>query len=870
MILHESLKTKVAQWRKEGYPSSFISLAEILEWQKINGKNTSFSLRYLRQPQIEALETYWYLRVVLKTPHIFDLYKGWFEADELLKALGIPNHSEVTKLLARGGTGAVLDAIKTNDGFVRQFGLNAAREMISLSYPSYILALAMGAGKTVLIGAIIATEFALALEYPEDDFIKNALVFAPGKTILGALKELSDVPYEKILPPRLYKQFISTITFTYTRDGEKNIPIVSRSSFNIVVTNTEKIRITKQSITKGQLGGIFGTKIQEEDAKADVANQRLRIIASLPHLGIFSDEAHHTYGQALDSELKQVRKTVDYLADNTKVIAVVNTTGTPYYKRQVLKDVIYWYSLSQGIKDGILKEVRNNIETYAKVNAPEFAAEVIKDFFKNYRRTKIYDTTSAKLALYFPKIDDIKETLPIVQHTLASLELDSSLAIAVTNESDEKTKDMFTNRINDPAIAHRVFLLVNMGTEGWNVPSLFATALAREIRSSNNFVLQAASRCLRQVPGNNQKAKIYLSEENVRILDSELQETYGETLADLNATQSEMKKERLVVRKLEIPPLSMKKIAYRVIPKTGFAVSFSIQKPSKTSRLANITKYDLVERGARKRVLEETESRVITMEEDTTDAVALSVELSAICRLPLTLLFEKLSALYGNREISRSEANDIRGQLEIQTQKYEKVKEETEVVLALIRKEGWNREERGKTPLYVTEIQYRADKENLLSRYEVWHTMNKSKQGEFDFGFHYTPYNFDSGPERDFFERMISAIEENPADIGDIYFTGAMDDSNKTDFLFEYRDKAGVWHNYAPDFLIRRKDGKMLIVEVKGEDRMDAEKTILKTVAMREVEGLNPKKVKYEIVKAKGVTVAFEDIQRIKRLVTGG
>ena len=73
MILHESLKKKIVQWRNEGYPSAYSSLSEILEWQKINGKTASFSLRYLRQPQLEALETYWYLRVVLKTPHIFDL-----------------------------------------------------------------------------------------------------------------------------------------------------------------------------------------------------------------------------------------------------------------------------------------------------------------------------------------------------------------------------------------------------------------------------------------------------------------------------------------------------------------------------------------------------------------------------------------------------------------------------------------------------------------------------------------------------------------------------------------------------------------------------------------------------------------------------
>jgi len=102
---------------------------------------------------------------------------------------------------------------------------------------------------------------------------------------------------------------------------------VRKSAFNIIVTNTEKIRIQKETIRKTDLG-ILGLA-REDEARAGVANLRLQAIASLPHLAIFSDEAHHTYGQTLDTELKKVRKTVDYLAANTNVICVVNTTGTP-------------------------------------------------------------------------------------------------------------------------------------------------------------------------------------------------------------------------------------------------------------------------------------------------------------------------------------------------------------------------------------------------------------------------------------------------------------------------------------------------------------------------------------------------------------
>ena len=48
------------------------------------------NLRFLRKAQFEALETYWYLRLAEKTPHIFNLYKKiYVDPFELLKALNI-------------------------------------------------------------------------------------------------------------------------------------------------------------------------------------------------------------------------------------------------------------------------------------------------------------------------------------------------------------------------------------------------------------------------------------------------------------------------------------------------------------------------------------------------------------------------------------------------------------------------------------------------------------------------------------------------------------------------------------------------------------------------------------------------------------
>lgn len=123
-------------------------------------------------------------------------------------------------LLLKGGVEGFFKRVATDDTLVKDLKLESLRETLTLEYPSYIFALAMGAGKTILIGTIIATEFAMALEYPDGPFVENALVFAPGKTILEALKELGAVSFDKILPARLYKDFAASLKLTFTRDGE--------------------------------------------------------------------------------------------------------------------------------------------------------------------------------------------------------------------------------------------------------------------------------------------------------------------------------------------------------------------------------------------------------------------------------------------------------------------------------------------------------------------------------------------------------------------------------------------------------------------------------------------------------------------------
>ncbi len=678
--LYEVLATRVDRWRADGYPTpDHPAIAEILEW---TADPESGASRFLRRPQVRALETYWYLRLVEGTPHILDLYRRLFpHPPDLLDALLGLTAPELARQFLGTPLDDILHRVRTDDALVRRFRLESVRETLGLDYPSYILALAMGAGKTILIGAIFATEFAMALEYPDGPFVQNALVFAPGKTIIESLRELAAVPYERILPPRLHKTFAASVKLTFTRDGERDIPVVRGSLYNVVVTNTEKIRIQKETVRKGDLGGLFAPASADQ-ARAEVANLRLQAIASLPHLGIFSDEAHHTYGQSLATELKKVRRTVDYLAANTKVVSVVNTTGTPYFQRQPLRDVVIWYGLSQGIKENILKDVSGNIQAFDfGDDVSAYVSHVVQDFFRDYGRLRLPNGAPARLALYFPQNDDLDALRPAIETALVAAGESPAVCLRNTSESTKDEVEAF-NRLNDPSSPHRVVLLVNKGTEGWNCPSLFACALARRLRSSNNFVLQAATRCLRQVPGNLAKARIYLSQDNRAILDRQLQETYGESIADLQHATRERGAARLVLKKRSRPPVVLTRLVRTVVPAIRQEAPLRLALPAIETAGTGLAKavLELVPAAGLRRVLQQVGDTIrIETVPAAVDRYEAAVTLASTARADLWAVLDELERLYpGDRDVPSAHLEDLARQLADHTRAYEDREERVE------------------------------------------------------------------------------------------------------------------------------------------------------------------------------------------------
>jgi hypothetical protein len=868
--LHEALAAKVDDWRAAGYPSEVAALAEILQFATEGGDGGPAQLRYLRAAQLRALETYWYLRVREGTPTVPDLYASLFPiGSERLAALGL-GAPEFMAVVVDHGIDGLLDRIRTDDAFVRAHKLGVLRETLTLDYPSYILALAMGAGKTVLIGAIVATEFALALDTPEPPggltFIENALVFAPGTTIIESLRELSTIPFAKLLPPRLLAPFEASLKVTFTRDDERGIPVVPGSRFNLIVTNTEKIRI--QAIPRRRQLTLAALLDTREAEATERANLRLQAIAGLPHLGVFSDEAHHTYGQNLETQLKRVRQTVDYLGQATNLIAVINTTGTPYFERQPLRDVVIWYGLGQGIRDGILKDVANNIQSFAfeADQADEFVSHVATDFLGAYGDHALPDGAPARLAIYFPQVDDLEELRPHVELAVAAAGLPPTTILANHSQSPKDDVDAF-NRLNDPASPHRVILLVNKGTEGWNCPSLFATALARKLRTSNNFVLQAASRCLRQVPGNDRSARIYLSDANRSALDRQLQDTYNETLAQLDHARRATTPNVIRLRKTDLPSIRLR-VPRRVLVRSAApsgALAFDRPAEPAHGRAMTTTTYGVgLANATRKMLTALGDTLEIATSVDTIDAYTAAITLAATYRLDAWPLIDALRQTYGADEIPVSHLEPLASLIEARLGGYEETVEHEAVEIAIAKPDGFDAvTQPDGSVVRQADIAYPADRAHLVFGPERLASENPA-----GYGFHYTPYNFDSGPEADFYEKVLRLLNLHPDEVREIFFTGAITDPKKTDLSFVYR-REGRDHRYTPDFVIHARGDRWLLIEIKMTARRhDAVEGAdgVKAKALQALEASNPGRIFYRMVFADVVAPA-PDVAAVQAFV---
>ncbi len=442
---------------------------------------------FLRQPQFEALEMYIFLKEFLNNAPVHKIFRDWQQKE---------NRFQDRSAAAQG---AQLDMFEELTGAQYEAVFSRMRANARV-YPNYIFALTMGTGKTILMATCIFYEFILANKFPKDPtYCHNALVFAPDKTVLQALREIQTFGLERVVPPE-YVNFLTThIQFHFLDEAGTALSVLDRSRFNLIISNTQKIILKRQSAEKTPLDKLFGSGKPTYqagsvyDANADLygwdepddedsltTNQRFEKLRRLEQLGIYVDEAHHAFGNTLaaDMGVKQtktsLRLTIDELAAsleraNTHVVACYNYTGTPYVGQEVLPEVVYAYSLHDAIRNNYLKKVK--IHGLTNPKSTEFVRFAVDDFIAKYGDGQRHEGMLPKIAFFAATIDELqKELRPAVEKALARHNIAPDRILVNVGDDKLTSNDDIRafNRLDTAGSQKQYILLVNKGREGWN------------------------------------------------------------------------------------------------------------------------------------------------------------------------------------------------------------------------------------------------------------------------------------------------------------------------------------------------------------------------------------------------------------------
>ena len=806
---------------------------------------------FLRAPQYEAFEIYVFLKEYLNNARLADIFNDWRQnrGKFTLKETDIKEINEKYGLFAEqerekieNDTNAFLQAWQQLD-------------QLKQDYSNYIFSLTMGTGKTVLMAVCIFYEFLLARKYPQDPrFCHNALVLAPDTTVLQSLKEIQTFDRSKVFLPEYANMLSTMVKFHFLEDDGVTLPTQDGSDYNLIISTSQKIILRRQHAAKTAADKLFEPMIELDSEFADLyeideeslqANHRFQKLTRLKNLGIYVDEAHHAFGQSLKNDMEDrskktsLRLTIDTLAKELKdagsaVIACYNFTGTPYVDNHLMPEVVYEYDLRKAIDNHYLKEVE--VLDYENVHSSEFVKTVVSEFVKKHTENgvfKRYEGMLPKIAFFASSIDELqKELQPAVENALIEQELPTdSILINVGDDKLTKADDLREFLLLDTTSSAKQFiLLVGKGKEGWNCRSLFSVALFRKPKSTI-FVLQATMRCLRSVTTDVQTGMVFLSKENLEILQNELRDNFRLSVEDLTQKQADNKKERHIYIREKVKVKIVEKIPkykiYEKIPDkiTIFDNDFDF---SKYKRTRGEHKLSQIDSASIRKEIEINENRQFT-------------ELSLIAELSMYLTQnpkEGESIKFPPTQLKKMISNTtegIEGILEKVNYSNEilydwvipklfsniyEVKltegEPREIIKYIVKDPPPENKDENGNGYY----RMKFDDEHFVSendsKYKSYNQRGNKKS------FDLSGYGFDSKQgEKSFFDRNLFFNNE----IKHIWFTGMLT-NGQSDFYIHYIDpESHALRSYYPDFLIEMNDGKFYIVETKGENLIDKAST---------------------------------------------
>lgn len=557
-MLNAIITIKKNQWLQ----SKDCSIIGLINYIKNAGK--------LRDTQIEAIETYLFLKIQGENKPLWQLFsEGFFNTGTDLGQYNVLHPLAVNFLAQNQPAYALFDFASQRNAPLPALAQLILKEhqaldfdniikslFYNVNYPDYLMSLPMGAGKTYLMAAFMYLDLYFADNEPDNkNFAHNFLVLIPSglkSSIVPSLKTIEKFDPSWVLPEPAASKLKKCLQFDVldeSKSAKKSNKARNPNSQKVqacfpnpfgrvFVVNAEKVILDRIDLS---------TNLQiiekTENEKAKFANELRHLIGEIPHLAILIDEVHH----AATDDIK-LRQVVNNWYNGGNITTVLGFSGTPYLQKadkiQVtatdlikltqITNTVYYYPLLTAVKEFLKTPT---VKTGQHLDRFQIIKQGIEDFDNRYKNKVYANGTIAKLAIYCSNIEALREDiLPFLTGDL-NINPDEILeyhggnktyALPKENEREFRSLDL-------PLSKKRYILLVQIGKEGWDCPSLTGVILSQKGDSPQNMVLQTACRCLRQVDKNSDEtALIWLNQDNADTLNKQLKQEQNTSIEELN------------------------------------------------------------------------------------------------------------------------------------------------------------------------------------------------------------------------------------------------------------------------------------------------------------------------------------------------
>ncbi|OGG25774.1 type III restriction endonuclease subunit R [Candidatus Gottesmanbacteria bacterium RIFCSPLOWO2_01_FULL_39_12b] len=471
-----TLRKKVKEWREHGYEGATDTSKALLNWwfnkEHIipSSVDSSFSFRYYFS-QREAVETIVYLTDVVKVKDKYDLMR--FDSSGAISA-----------------------------------------GMFYENWRRYVIKMATGSGKTKVLSLVLAWCYFHKLYEANSTLARNFLLITPNIIVLDRIRAdfdgLKIFYQDPVLPDNGYEGQNWRDDFQLTLHIQDNIGVV-RKIGNIFLTNIHRVyesdRKNPSSEDEDTSEYFLGAKPvgATNESKVDLAT----IVRDIDELIVLNDEAHHIHDEKL-AWFKSIEDIHNRLKMKGSQLALeVDTTATPKHNNgAIFVQTISDYPLVEAIYQNVVKHPvlpdsasRSKLVERKSSKFTEKYSDYINLGYLEWK--KVYDEhKKLKKSVLFIMTDDTKNCDEVASYLEATYsDFKDSVLVIHTKDNGEisesqtgKTKEELeilrkaANEIDKIGNPYKAIVSVLMLKEGWDVRNVTTIVGLRPYSSKANIL----------------------------------------------------------------------------------------------------------------------------------------------------------------------------------------------------------------------------------------------------------------------------------------------------------------------------------------------------------------------------------------------